>query len=158
MSLLATSATYDIVDSKLKLFSSSGQQLLTMSPMVPVEMEGTEWKLRFINAETQWEELIPGTEVTFALAGNEISGNSGCNEYRGETTITKAGYIELSAFTVTNGVCEDPEGVMNQEQLYLETLTQTGLMRYFPASFELLDPDGRPLLFYNADWKADMKQ
>ncbi len=158
MSLLATTSTYDIVDGKLKFFSSEGQQLLTFSPVNPVEIEGTVWKLRFISSETQWEEAIPGTVVTFTLNGNDFSGNAGCNDYAGTAEVTNDGYLKVDASTVTDSSCDEPEGAMNQEQLYMDNLTQASLLRFFPASFELLDKDGMPLLILSADWQDAMEQ
>ncbi len=158
MSSLSVVRTYDRVDGKLKLYASNGQQLLTMAPMTPVETEGTVWKLRFINEETQYEEVIPGSEITHSIDGNTVVGNAGCNDYSGESSINEEGFLVISGLSYTEMACEEPAGVMAQEQLYLSKLEQVGLERHFPTTLQYLTKDGMPLLIYSADWESSMEE
>jgi heat shock protein HslJ len=58
-------------------------------------LDGTSWQLEFYRKTTP----IPGSTITARFADGEITGSAGCNTYG------------------------DPEGVMEQEQMYLEWLS-----------------------------------
>ncbi len=149
ISSLATVTSYAIVDEKLEMYSSSDQLMLTMRPMDPASLQATVWSLQFLNVETQWQPLIPGTEITMQIDGNELSGSAGCNEYKASVS-EKAGALTVSDLTATTETCNAPEGVMAQETLYLSMLEQAALLRQFPVSLQLLDIDGAALLLYGA--------
>ena len=83
-------------------------------------LDGTEWWL--ISNDTI--QVVPGTQITALFAINpdgvsgQMSGFSGCNTYTAEIT----GVFTLTPPTVTQVFCETPEGVMDQETIYLEAL------------------------------------
>ena len=148
LSSLATVTSYAVVEDELEMYSSSGQLMLTMLPMDPASLQGTVWSLQFLNVETQWQPILPGTNITMQMDGDELSGSAGCNDYTASVS-EKAGALTISEISATNKMCNTPEGVMEQETLYLSMLEQAALLRQFPVSLQLLDVDGAPLLLYS---------
>lgn len=149
MAALATVTSHAIVGGKLEMYSSADQLLLTMEPFESVPLQGTVWSLQFVNVETQWEETLAGGEITMQIDGNELSGSAGCNDYSATVT-EEAGALTISNLSFTEMACAEPQGVMEQESLYLSLLEQASLLRQFPVSLELRDIEGRPLLLYGA--------
>lgn len=149
MSALATTARYAVVDGNLELFASNGQLMLTLAPLEPAPLQGTEWSLQFVNVETQWEVTIPDSQITLRIEDGQITGTSGCNSYQGTVDI-EDGTIVVTELSFTEMACQEPEGVMEQETLYLSLLEQVALVRQFPQSLELLGEDGSPLLLFGA--------
>jgi heat shock protein HslJ len=149
MSALATVASFALNGQRLEMFSSSDQLMLTMAPMEPVPLDGTLWKLQFVNVETQWNAILPDTDITLRIEGGQLSGSAGCNEYSANVS-EAAGALTVSELAVTEKACTEPAGVMEQETLYLSLLADVALVRQFPVSLQLLDVDGAPLLLYEA--------
>lgn len=149
MSALATTARYAIADDKLELFAANGQLMLTLAPLEAAPLQGTPWSLQFVNVETQWEATMADTQITLRIEDGEISGSSGCNNYQGAIVI-ESGEIIVTDLSATEMACPEPEGVMEQETLYLSLLEQAALVRQFPQSLELLDAEGMPLLLFGA--------
>jgi heat shock protein HslJ len=149
MSALATVASYALDGQKLEMFSSAEQLMLTMTPIEPVPLDGTLWELQFVNVETQWNAILPDTEITLQIDGDQLSGLAGCNGYSASVS-ESAGALTVSELAVTEKACMEPAGVMEQESLYVSMLADVALVRQFPVSLQLLDVDGRPLLLYEA--------
>ena len=63
------------------------------------------------------------------FGGDGISGKSGCNSYAGLATI-KSGSItmDVQSFVHTDNACRGPDGLMEQEESYLDLLPR--LTRY----------------------------
>jgi heat shock protein HslJ len=80
-------------------------------------LEGSRWILVGLGDEAP----IEGVEITLEFSEGQLGGNSGCNSYAASFQ-SAAGTIEMSEITMTLMACLDPEGIMEQEQLYLEYL------------------------------------
>jgi heat shock protein HslJ len=118
MSSLATVTSHAVVDDKLQLYSSSEQMMLTMQPMERAPLQDTVWSLQLPNVETQWPPLIPGSEITMKIDGDELSGSAVCNENTASIS-EEAGALTIGELTITQKACEAPAGAIEQEQLYL---------------------------------------
>lgn len=71
------------------------------------------------------QALIAGTSITASFADEVISGFAGCNNYSG--TLTPEGdHFTVSGIVTTRMFCEQPVGVMEQEQAYLAALETVG--------------------------------
>lgn len=69
-------------------------------------------------------EPIPDTRIELVFDEEDnYNGNSGCNTYKGRY-VTDGTKIILTAGMLTQINCEEPEGVMQQEALYIELLQQ----------------------------------
>lgn len=87
------------------------------------------WTLASFTVEKNEERpLLAGTEVTAdialddSLSSGTISGNAGCNDYSATVTIS-GNAIKVENMKRGEVQCNDPPGVMEQEQLFLSALT-----------------------------------
>lgn len=80
-------------------------------------LEGTAWVL------TSYNDTIPiaSTQATIQFEDGQVSGNASCNHYGGTYEI-EGDTIRFSDLFNTEMACQAPEGVMEQEQKYLEML------------------------------------
>lgn len=84
----------------------------------PADLAGREWRLRQIDGQPP-----PRGDgvVTLTVAGDEVGGRGGCNQYRGTLTAgAEAGRIEVGRLASTRRAC--PEPWMSFEQRYLAAL------------------------------------
>ena len=67
---------------------------------------------------------IAGTELTARFAADgSLTGSSGCNTYSsGFTAYNQT--LRVGSLSVTSILCESPQGVMEQEELFLSLLRQ----------------------------------
>lgn len=82
---------------------------------------GTEWTLQSIRGE----DLLAGVNITANFTegeeGKQVVGSAGCNDY--SASYDRDGEeITVEEYAVTEMFCQEPEGVMEEEQAYLETL------------------------------------
>lgn len=104
------------------------------------DLEGTSW----VVVELDGELLVADTEITITFEDGQISGSGGCNTYGAdyvagdESLVVKQGYI-------TEMGCADPEGVMEQEQRYVEALIDAASYRLDAGSnrLEIVDESGQ---------------
>ena len=69
-----------------------------------------------------------GTEVTLSFDGNAFTGTAGCNDYAGLGKVEdKSITIDVGSLSVTAMACENPEGLMEQEQRFVGNCSE--LMR-----------------------------
>ena len=81
------------------------------------DLEGLTWRLTGYN-HTQ---PIAGTQPTIRFEDGQVSGHAGCNHYGANYQI-RGDVISFSDIFNTEMACQDPAGVMNQEQTYLDLL------------------------------------
>jgi len=101
------------------------------------------WVLEGYLLEDDDEELmdpIEDVEVTMIFDGSEmVSGNAGCNNYSGRY-VTDGSAIVIENILNTLIFCEMPEGLMNQEDRFLERLDRVTYYRI------VLDEEDQELL------------
>jgi heat shock protein HslJ len=150
---LTSASQYAIIGNVLKIPYGDGKMLSFEG--VPVEavpqvvlrpLQGTFWWLISINNQA----IIPGTQVTaqFFVNGDAVSGSvsgvAGCNDYTAQ--ISPGFKVGPAATTMKS--CTSPQGVMEQEQLYLSQLQQaTG---YSMAGGQLIIPTTAGVLVYSS--------
>ena len=126
--------------SRLRIRSARGRTL-TFEPLRPIveDIADAEWTLvAFIELRQlelgMWNprstSVIQGTEVTISFDKAGISGASGCNSYAGLAMVEDDGSItnDVQSFSHTVKVCDGPDGLMEQEERYLDLLPR--LTRY----------------------------
>ncbi|UCB42384.1 MAG: META domain-containing protein, partial [Dehalococcoidales bacterium] len=106
-----------------------------------VALEGTRWVLESYGEPDNPQAVIEDTEVTVEFYAGEVSGSAGCNSYFGSYEIDGQN-ITIDSIGSTEMACMEPEGVMDQETLYLSALEQV-------ERFQI--EDGTLKLFYNGD-------
>jgi heat shock protein HslJ len=82
-----------------------------------VQLEGSTWVLTNLNGS----DPLDGHQPTLQFETGQISGNTGCNHYGGSYQV-EGDAIQLKDLFSTEMACLDPEGLMNQESIYLELL------------------------------------
>ena len=141
--ILTSGDEYSVVEAagtgRLNIRTSLGK-MLVFEPLPPAveEIVGKEWSLRafvplhFVDqlpgGPEVWslrdvEEVIPGTDVTVSFDEDGLEGSSGCNSYavpvrREGGSIT----VDVDSFTHTTNLCEGLDGLMDQEERYLDLL------------------------------------
>jgi heat shock protein HslJ len=141
LAALAATATYSISGNKLSLEDSSGEPRLVFEAQSQV-LSDTSWTvLTYNNGKQAVVSVINGSEITAAFDGEgQLTGNAGCNEYSASYR-TSEDTISIGPPSSTRMFCQTPEGVMDQEALYLAAL-QTA------ATYSL---EGDSLEFRSAD-------
>ena len=126
--------------SRLLRMRSSRGKTLTFEPLSPTvkDIADAEWTLvAFVELRDEgsgmWNarttRIVQGTDVTISFDEDGLSGSSGCNSYTGQTTDEdEAATINVQAFSHTEKVCEGLDGLMEQEERFLDLLPR--LERY----------------------------
>jgi len=140
---------YKIEGDKLVAYTVEDQRMLTLVPAQPAPFEGTTWDLKFIYNGKEWQPVIPGTTVTAQVEGDQMSGSAGCNNY--QTTVAIEGEtLTIGTVVSTRKACAEPEGVMDQETLYVSTLSSVTGYQAAGYALALLDADGQAILVFGA--------
>ena len=141
---------------RLRIWSVRGKTL-TFEPLPPVveDVVDTEWVLEAVVEmreidpgfwDTRQTRLVEGTELTI-IFDDHISGSAGCNSYGagaefGDGSIT----IDTDTFFWQQVLCE-AEGVMEQEERYLDLLAGVTKFGVFGDGLYLLTEDDVFLVF-----------
>lgn len=112
-------------------------------PEEPVIIEKYLWSLASINGG----ELIPYTLITAEFKDDQIAGTSGCNNYFGGYTRTDT-EISFGPLGTTRMACQEPEGVMDQENAYLATLAAVTAFTVENDILWFADANGSAVLAY----------
>ena len=105
-------------------------------------LDGTSWTL-FAYRKSK---PIEGTTATIEFTDGQISGSSGCNSYFGSYKIV-ADTIEITDVGATLMACLDPEGVMEQEQLFLEYLQDARRFTHNDEQLAIFQSENEALTF-----------
>jgi heat shock protein HslJ len=84
------------------------------------EVEGKEWDVKsFEYGDFKYDKF--GDDIpSMLLAGNKVSGFTGCNQYTGEVSIQSDGAISMTNIASTKKLCRDK---MTQEQQFITLLS-----------------------------------
>ncbi len=105
------------------------------------------WTLVSIGEATTSRSLISGTEITAEFsADGDVSGNGGCNGYRGSYRAEDGG-ISFGEVAITERGCPEPAGVMRQETQFVESFTSAKMYRFADGDLVLSDGSGGELVF-----------
>jgi heat shock protein HslJ len=105
-------------------------------------LRGTSWVLMEIDGA----DPIEGSMLTIEFIEGRISGTAGCNLFGGEYQL-QGDQIELGSIHNTEMYCMEPEGIMDQESVFLDLLSSS--THYTVTTVELIidDRDGSYLKF-----------
>lgn len=112
----------------------------------PGELAGTEWELISLNGR----EPIKGTRITLNFHEDAAGGISGCNSYSGKVTM-RDGIMKVKApgFFMTEMACGKlDEGVMLQEENYLDTLANGAEYSVDDDRLKIRNAEGKTTLVY----------
>ncbi len=108
-------------------------------------LEGSSWELVSLG------DALPlnGTTLTLSFKEGQAGGSSGCNTFSTEYTV-KDGEIQFGEIAVTLMACMD-DGVMEQEQAYLNFLQDVSGFSLEEGKLSLYRPDGSALTYMPGD-------
>lgn len=122
LDVLADTANYEIRADELLFFDADGNELASFV-LVSQDLADTSWTvIGYNNGKGGVVSVIIDSEITANFSeGGRIFGNSGCNDYSADYE-TDGDKITIRVAEVTEMDCLEPDGVMEQEQLYLAAL------------------------------------
>ena len=148
LSLLPVIAAWQLQDGSLLLLDRDDQLVLRYLAVKPVTLEETNWQAGGINNGRGGVVSSKSTHRSTALFANGmVSGNAGCNhfkasyEIRGEPGGQQK--ITIGPAMTTRKHCAQPDGIMEQEQQYLQALmTRAHFWKITSDRLELRDDKG----------------
>ena len=112
---------------------------------VDPELAGSEWVLSSLDGERP----LAGTRITLEFDGPAATGNAGCNSYGAEIRTMRDGLFDVEEASRTAQGCQEPTGVMAQEDAYLEALVGSSGYRLQGDSLSLVDEAGEAGLVFS---------
>ena len=111
------------VDADRLLLRVTGDNELAVFAAQDITVVGTSWKVTAYNDGQQAVvSVITGTEITATFgADDRLAGSAGCNNYFASYRVDGEA-IAIGVPGTTRKACAEPEGVMEQERLYLGAL------------------------------------
>ncbi|MFA7198086.1 MAG: META domain-containing protein [Methanoculleus sp.] len=152
LTLLANVTSFRVEGDRLTLTDADGTDLLffVQAPEVPpAPLVGTEWMLEsYSSSNESVSSVIAGTTVTATFSPEgKVTGNAGCNSY-GADYVLDGAKMTISPPISTKMYCGEPEGVMAQENTYLNLLPSVSSYRVEGNRLVLSDATGADLLFF----------
>ena len=148
---LTSAARYAIVNNQLRIMNDTGRTVVTYDVRVPTSLTSTAWQaIGYNNGKEAVVSIALDTEIT-AVFGEDgtLSGSAGCNNY-------SAGYeaddvnIKIGPAGSTRMMCGEPEGIMEQESLYLAALEMANVYSIDGDRLQLRTSEGALVADYQA--------
>ncbi|KQC04588.1 MAG: hypothetical protein APR53_09805 [Methanoculleus sp. SDB] len=119
----------------------------------PESLSDGTWELASLRNATGTEiRVLAGTRITAEFGEDgSMAGSGGCNHYGTEYAAGGEGLsgdLSLGPVYATEMYCISPEGVMEQESIYLGMLSSVRTFRIEGGILRLSDGDGRILLIF----------
>ena len=106
------------------------------------DLGDTNWRLISLEGTSP----IEGSSITLSFADGRAAGSAGCNRYFGSYEVDGK-TLTLGALGSTKMACHDPQGVMNQEQRYLELLGAAERFEVRDGELRISSAEGQELVF-----------
>jgi heat shock protein HslJ len=132
--------TFKVAGDTLTLSDANSKSLLVYKGQSQ-DLAGTSWEVTgYNNGKQAVTSVLAGTTLTaeFGKDGS-LSGNSGCNTYKGTYTVT-GDQIQIGPLATTRMAC--PQEIMDQETQYLAALQSAATYRVEGTGMELRTQDG----------------
>jgi heat shock protein HslJ len=122
VSALRAAKSYRVSADRLELLSATGLTLATLAAQSR-SLAGTSWHATGINNGKQAvSSLVRDSTVTLNFGADGVAtGSAGCNNFRAPYTADGA-KVSFGPAVATRKMCAQPEGVMEQEQNFLNAL------------------------------------
>lgn len=140
---LAAVETFSATEQELVLMESDGNELGVFT-VVSQELGGTSWIVtNYNNGREAVVGVIGGTELSASFGDEgELSGKAGCNNYFASYEVdAEAGTITIGQIGSAMMACEEPDGIMAQEQEFLAALATAATYRIQGNTLELRTAD-----------------
>ena len=143
--------------SRLRIWSIRGK-VLTFEPLPQAvkDITDTDWSLvAFVELRPDsgsWHhrttEVVQGTEVTIGFGDHGIGGSMGCNSYGGPAEFKNGSVtVDRQYFLSTAMLCEEPGGLMEQEEHYFSVVLRATRYGIYGDSLFMQTDDDKFLLF-----------
>jgi heat shock protein HslJ len=144
LAAMTATDTFSADAETLTLFDDGGAEVATLAA-ISSDLAGTSWTvIAYNNGNEAVVSVIIETEgmltADFDSEGT-LSGSGGCNSYNGSYS-TDGDAIEIGPIASTERACLDPEGVMEQESLYLAALATAATYAVRGETMEMRTDDG----------------
>jgi len=135
-----------LTEGRLEMATADGRTLVFGPPAPPVvTLEETQWLLTTLTEGEAAVSLINGTTITLQFSGDHVGGSAGCNSYGGPYSL-EGDTLTLGLLVRTEMFCPG-EGVMEQEDRYLDILNSVTHFELEADQLTLRTADGRELIF-----------
>jgi len=105
-------------------------------------LEESSWLLGYYrDASGKLAATLPGTTVTAHLKNGKLSGSAGCNSFSASYVISD-NQMTIGPAMATRMYCAEPEGIMAQEQEYLQALSRVRVYTLMDSRLQLRDVKG----------------
>jgi heat shock protein HslJ len=142
LDLLATVAGFQWTDHSLQLFDQQHLTVLEYTAIKPLTLENTPWQAAGINNGKGGVVSTASTGLSTAyFKDGRISGHAGCNTFNASYETT-GDQISIGPVMSTRKHCAEPDGIMEQEQEYLQALSQARVYELTDVGLKLRDDDG----------------
>ena len=144
---MANSTSYTVDGDVLHLMDDAGTVVLEFRRGLDGgELDGTSWVLTTLNGEAP----LDGTNLTLAFDFEWATGEGGCNGVGGAYMVVEPGTVVFAGVGHTDIGCVEPEGIMEQESAYFDTLHQVAGYVLTDDSLQLLEAGGTTFITYEA--------
>jgi heat shock protein HslJ len=138
-------ASWRLENDQLTLADADGRTLLQFREASPAG----RWTATSIRTPTAVSSTLAGTEITADFDDQgKLTGSAGCNTYSA-TYKTDGAKITISDVSATEMACGGPDGIMEQEQAYLNALPHAAGYRVEGPTLSLLKADGTYVATYH---------
>lgn len=135
----------------LTFYDSAGSVVLAFHerqrPALDPALAG-DWVLQFLDGTAP----IPGTQIRLSFASNRydalVDGYAGCNLYGGTLRAASEGRLQAGDIASNARACEEPPGVMLQEEAYGDALNEAAAYELSGDELSLLDERGAARLVF----------
>ena len=156
LEVLASVSSFMIEGKQLTLFNAQGQAVLTFVVQEPTPLAGTEWEVTgYNNGKGGVVSVVTGSELSALFgADGRLAGSAGCNNYNAAYEVDDAsaveGDISIGPAASTRMMCAEPEGIMEQEALYLAALEMAETYKIEGDRLQLRTAEGALVADYRA--------
>jgi heat shock protein HslJ len=142
MTSLGATRGYRLAGDQLQLLGPDGAVVASLAPQ-PRSLAGTSWRVTgYNNGRQAVVSLLDGTQMTMEFAADgRVSGSAGCNRFTGTYTLSGSS-LKLGPAAATRMMCAQPDGIMTQEQQFLQALATVATIRQEGNRAELRTADG----------------
>jgi heat shock protein HslJ len=108
------------------------------------ELAGTRWMLESLNGH----QLRPKSIITLEFDDRQMRGTAGCNDYGALYTIEPENVLKVGEGSVTEMLCTEPAGVMEQENEYTNAWFKVNSYKVVGTTLSLMNEQAGVLLQY----------
>ena len=110
----------------------------------PSTLEGPLWSLMLLNGS----QPLDGAPIYIQFEDGKLSGSAGCNTYTGDYQSDDKN-LAVKSVIATRKACNEPAGVMEQEQTYLTLLKEANSYSTANGMLTIFDASGAPALTFS---------